>query len=95
MKRYSLGYAQNAPKCTIVEGPVKLSNIFTMMEAPDGGYVKYEDAQALHAALTKLVECIEVIKFERRPDGSPPDWYDWGFINQELKKAKKILGGEE
>ena len=63
------------------------------VEKKDGTWVKYENAEALHEALTKLVECIEVIKFERRPDGSPPDWFDWCFINQELKKAKKILGG--
>ena len=90
MKRYNLGFDYSRQE-KITERPT----IFTMMEAPDGGYVKYENAQALHAALTKLVECIEVIKFERRPDGSPPDWFDWGFINQELKKAKKVLGGGE
>ena len=55
---------------------------------------KETNAHKLYEALTKLVECIETVKFERRPDGSPPDWYDWGFINQELKKAKKVLGGE-
>ena len=93
MKRYSLGYAQNAPKCTIVEGPVKLSNIFTMVEATDGGYVKYEDAEALHKALDSFVQCIETIKHDRQHDGTNPDWFDWCFINQELKKAKKILGG--
>ena len=46
-------------------------------------------------ALNSFVQCIETIKHNRQHVGNYPDWFDWCFINQELKKAKKILGGEE
>ena len=62
-----------------------------IIEFPDGEYVKYEDAKSLHEALTKLVECIEVIKHDRQDEGTEPDWFDWVFINQELKRSKEAL----
>ena len=46
-------------------------------------------------SLTTFVQCIETIKYDRQHDGTNPDWFDWAFINQELKKAKKILGDVE
>ena len=92
MKRYSLGYVQNAPKCTIVEGPVKLSNIFTMVEATDGGYVKYEDAEALHEALKRMVGACE--HYLESQIESESNMYDPKYIGP-LEQARKALRGEE
>ena len=52
-------------------------------------------APELYKALTKLVECIEGIKHDRQDEGTEPDWFDWVFINQELKRSKEALGGGE
>ena len=46
-------------------------------------------------ALDSFVQCVETIKHDRQHDGTTPDWFDWAFINQELKKSKKVLGGGE
>ena len=92
MKRYSLGYAQNAQKCTIVEGPVKLSNIFTMVEYPEGEYVKYEDAEALHKALERMVGVCE--RYLESQIESESNMYDPKYIGP-LEQARKALRGEK
>ena len=65
-----------------------------MGEDEKGEWVRYEDAEALYKALDSFVQRIETIKHDRQHVGTYPDWFDWCFINQELKKAKKVLGGE-
>jgi len=61
-----------------------------MGEDEKGTWVRYEDVKALHEALFILVECIETIH-DRQHDGTDPGWFDWCFINQELKKAKDVI----
>ena len=85
MKRYNLGFDYSRQE-KITERPT----IFTMMEAPDGGYVKYEDAEALHKALKRMVGVCE--RYLESQIESESNMYNPKYIGP-LEQAKKALGG--
>ncbi len=50
-------------------------------------------APAMYEALTKMVSCLETIKANSVEMEKGVDWFDWCFINQEIKHSKKVLKG--
>ena len=87
MKRYNLGFDYSRQE-KITERPT----IFTMVEATDGGYVKYEDAKALHEALERMVGVCE--RYLESQIESESNMYDPKYIGP-LEQARKALRGEK
>ena len=86
MKRYNLGFDYSRQE-KITERPT----IFTMMEAPDGGYVKFKYAQA--SQRRGYVLAMRLLQSDLILDDEEYEAVIF-FISEEYPEEKALGGGE-